>query len=228
MARTRAAKETPASTPKKEVEADKPAETAESTESEKSAESTKSVESIESAAESTESAAESAEPTQQIPSQISQPQSLDTNVDPTTPDLLGDISDTVQTENARNILQNGAAHTDTEHSSQNGDQNIQNGGDCASGDLIMCDSNGELEKGALDSLSNKSDDSQAANKQSSLQSSLIELENGTSKKSTLEIEFDEILDLGSEDNRSSSGQQPPQPPILAFEPSSQQPTDLMS
>ena len=33
-------------------------------------------------------------------------------------------------------------------------------------------------------------------------------------------EFDEILDLGSEDNKTSS-QQPPQPPILAFEPSSQ-------
>ncbi|XP_023325043.1 ensconsin isoform X5 [Eurytemora carolleeae] len=161
-----------------------------------------------------------------IPSQPSQPQSLDTNVDPTTPDILGDLSSSVQTENERNLIQNGDEHKD-DHSSQNGDHSSQNGGDSASnGDLIKCDSNGELEKGALDSLSNKSEDSQASNKQSSLQSSLIELENGSSKMSALEIEFDEILDLGSEDNKTSS-QQPPQPPILAFEPSSQS-TDLMS
>ena len=90
-------------------------------------------------------------------------------MDPTTPDILGDISSSVQTENERNLAQNGDANN-VEHSSQNGDHSSQNGGETAnSGDLIKCDSNGELEKGALDSLSNKSEDSQATNKQSSLQ-----------------------------------------------------------
>merc|ERR1712179_754386 len=38
-----------------------------------------------------------------VTSQSEQPASLDTNVDPTKPDLLGDISDKVEAENAKNL-----------------------------------------------------------------------------------------------------------------------------
>jgi len=174
------------------------------------------------------------QPENETPSQTSQPPSLDTNVDPTKPDLIGDISDTVQSENKRNLsvsqndaetVQNGehAPQTDTtngeERASLNGAADI-----VENGDFTLSESNGELEKGALDSLSNKSEDSQASIKISSVQSTLIELENGTSKMSVLENEF-EILDL-SGDNRSAASDAP-QPPIIAFESNSQQ-NDLLS
>jgi len=179
------------------------------------------------------------QPENETPSQTSQPPSLDTNVDPTKPDLIGDISDNVQTENARNlsVSQNDAAgkiqngnHEPTTTDTQNGgvEHVSLNGGNdvvvVENGDSTVSESNGELEKGALDSLSNKSDDSQASIKISSVQSTLIELENGTSKMSVLENEF-EILDL-SGDNRSVASDAP-QPPIIAFESNSQQ-NDLLS
>merc|ERR1711915_556440 len=41
-----------------------------------------------------------------VTSQSEQPASLDTNVDPTKPDLLGDISDKVEAENAKNLANN--------------------------------------------------------------------------------------------------------------------------
>jgi len=154
-----------------------------------------------------ETKTEDSPPEEDASQKTSQPQSLDTNVDPTKPDLLGDISDSVHTENARN-LQNGAE-------TQNG-ANIQNG----------VHANGEVEKGALDSISNKSEEnSQASIKLSPIQSPLIEMESGSSKMSVLENDFDQILDL-SGDNRRLDEDAPPAP-IIAFEQSSQQ-TDLLS
>merc|ERR1719328_593900 len=48
------------------------------------------------------------------PEQPRQPPSLDTNVDPTTPDLLGDIGDKVEENNVRNLARsNGEAETET-------------------------------------------------------------------------------------------------------------------
>ena len=61
-----------------------------------------------------------------------QPPSLDTNVDPTTPDLLGDIGDKVEENNARNLAHN-----------TNGDKETE-----------------VVEKGALDSISSKSDENE--------------------------------------------------------------------
>lgn len=113
----------------------------------------------------------------------SQPQSLDTNVDPTKPDLLGDISDSVHAENSFNI-QNGV-HKNGVHT------------------------NGEVEKGALDSISNKSEENSQA---STKLSPLIEMESGSSKMSVLENDFDQILDL-SGDNRNSEEDAPPAPII---------------
>ena len=63
-----------------------------------------------------------------------QPPSLDTNVDPTKPDLLGDITDKVEEENAKN-LEHSQANTPTPHQDE-----------------------AEVEKGALDSISSKSDE----------------------------------------------------------------------
>lgn len=96
------------------------------------------------------------------------------------PDILGDISDNVHTENARNARHNGDVNGDggTAVDSVNGGDghsenghHAENGGPAENGELIKYDSNGELEKGALDSRSNKSedDDSQASLKQHSLQ-----------------------------------------------------------
>ena len=70
-------------------------------------------------------------PAQTEPETPQQPPSLDTNVDPTTPDLLGDIGDKVEENNARNL-----AHT-------NGDKETE-----------------VVEKGALDSISSKSDENE--------------------------------------------------------------------
>ena len=71
-------------------------------------------------------------PSQTSPAQ--QPPSLDTNVDPTKPDLLGDITDQVEEENAKNLG----------HSAGNTPAPPQDEPD--------------VEKGALDSLSSKSDE----------------------------------------------------------------------
>ena len=71
-------------------------------------------------------------PSQTSPAQ--QPASLDTNVDPTKPDLLGDITDQVEEENAKN-LEHSQANTPTPHQDE-----------------------AEVEKGALDSISSKSDE----------------------------------------------------------------------
>ena len=91
--------------------------------------------------------------------------SLDTNVDPTKPDLLGDISDNVQTENARNLQNAAELKNGDGASSQNGCAEQQNGDDLPNGHA-----NGELEKGTLDSISNKSEEnSQASIKQSPIQ-----------------------------------------------------------
>jgi len=159
--------------------------------------------------------------------QTSQPISLDSNVDPTKPDLLGDIN--VQSENQKNLQQNGgsvaADEKDSVKIAENGDDVATAGGDISFVPNGEHSSNGlELEKGALDSLSNKSEEGSI---KSSIQSPLIEVD-GSSKKSTLEVEFDEILDL-SGDNRSAGGvgDAPPQPPIIAFEAPAQQ-ADLMS
>lgn len=69
-------------------------------------------------------------------SPASQPSSLDTNVDPTKPDLLGDINhDNVAAENAKNIEVSASAGTVPQNGFEEGSKN------------------GEVEKGALDSLS---------------------------------------------------------------------------
>merc|ERR1719422_1242252 len=103
------------------------------------------------------------EPTPTTPSPPQQPASLDPLGDPTKPDLLGDISDKVEAENAKNLTTPAPAEP-------------------------------EVEKGALDSLSLKSEDTENS-------SPLITMENGSSspiKKSNGVVEgggFDQILDL---------------------------------
>merc|ERR1711936_607169 len=107
-----------------------------------------------------------------------QPPSLDSNVDPTKPDLLGDITDKV-----------------------------------------------EDEKGALDSISSKSDENDNS-------SPLINIDNGGApvKKLNGVVEgesFDQILDLtGVSDSNKSQPDLPP--PIMAFEESQNNSTDLLS
>merc|ERR1719507_2207629 len=102
------------------------------------------------------------EPAPSSPSPPQQPASLDPLGDPTKPDLLGDISDKVEAENAKNLATPAPAEP-------------------------------ELEKGALDSLSLKSEDTENS-------SPLITMENGNSmpiKKSNGVVEggsFDQILD----------------------------------
>merc|ERR1719431_2258067 len=109
-----------------------------------------------------------------VTSQSNQPASLDTNVDPTKPDLLGDISDKVEVENAKNL-----ANNTTQPPSISS--------------IPPSSSDVELEKGALDSISNKSEENENS-------SSLITIENGEEpvKKSNGIVEgvsFDQILDL---------------------------------
>merc|ERR1719337_203595 len=106
------------------------------------------------------------EPAPSSPSPPQQPASLDPLGDPTKPDLLGDISEKVEAENAKNLATPAPAEP-------------------------------EVEKGALDSLSLKSEDTENS-------SPLITMENGGSsslpiKKSNGVVEggsFDQILDLG--------------------------------
>jgi len=83
-----------------------------------------------------------------------------------------------------------------------------------------------LEKGALDSLSNKSEDSSESIRISSNHSQLIEVENG--KISALENDFDQILDLSDERSGVSNVSGAPQPPIIAFEANTQPQADLLS
>jgi len=131
------------------------------------------------------------EPAPSSPSPPQQPASLDPLGDPTKPDLLGDISDKVEAENAKNLAAPAPAEP-------------------------------EVEKGALDSLSLKSEDTENS-------SPLITMENGNSmpiKKSNGVVEggsFDQILDLGDlgDSNKEERSQGMPSP-MRAFEENSQQ------
>merc|ERR1719458_992639 len=131
------------------------------------------------------------EPAPSSPSPPQQPASLDPLGDPTKPDLLGDISDKVEAENAKNLATPAPAEP-------------------------------QLEKGALDSLSLKSEDTENS-------SPLITMENGNSmpiKKSNGVVEggsFDQILDLGDlgDSNKEERSQGMPSP-MRAFEENSQQ------
>jgi len=134
-----------------------------------------------------------------VTSQSEQQASLDTNVDPTKPDLLGDISDKVEAENAKNL-----ANNTTQPPSISS--------------IPPSSSDVELEKGALDSISNKSEENETS-------SSLITIENGdeTVKKSFGIVEggsFDQILDLESlpDSNKAETEGLVGLPtPIIAFE-----------
>merc|ERR1711892_1452480 len=134
-----------------------------------------------------------------VTSQSKQPASLDTNVDPTKPDLLGDISDKVEAENAKNL-----ANSSTPPPSFSS--------------IPPSSSEAELEKGALDSISNKSEENDNS-------SSLITIENGEEpvKKSNGIVEgvsFDQILDLDSlpDSNKAETDGLVGLPtPIIAFE-----------
>merc|ERR1711915_241234 len=77
---------------------------------------------------------ESTSQPQEEPHQPQQPPSLDTNVDPTKPDLLGDISDKVEENNAKNLAHSNGTSANEESQ--------------------------EIEKGALDSISCKSDENE--------------------------------------------------------------------
>merc|ERR1712050_368414 len=134
-----------------------------------------------------------------VTSQSEQPASLDNNVDPTRPDLLGDISDKVEAENAKNL-----ANSSTPPPSISS--------------IPPSSSEAELEKGALDSISNKSEENENS-------SSLITIENGEEpvKKSNGIVEgvsFDQILDLDTlpDSNKAETDGLVGMPtPIIAFE-----------
>merc|ERR1719430_1134913 len=134
-----------------------------------------------------------------VTSQSEQPASLDTNVDPTKPDLLGDISDKVEAENAKNL-----ANSSTPPPSISS--------------IPPSSSEAELEKGALDSISNKSEENENS-------SSLITIENGEEpvKNSNGIVEgvsFDQILDLDTlpDSNKAETEGLVGMPtPIIAFE-----------
>merc|ERR1712142_440583 len=134
-----------------------------------------------------------------VTSQSEQPASLDTNVDPTKPDLLGDISDKVEAENAKNL-----ANSSTPPPSISS--------------IPPSSSEAELEKGALDSISNKSEENENS-------SSLITIENGEEpvKKSNGIVDgvsFDQILDLDTlpDSNKAETDGLVGMPtPIIAFE-----------
>jgi len=134
-----------------------------------------------------------------VTSQSEQPASLDTNVDPTKPDLLGDISDKVEAENAKNL-----ANSSTPPPSISS--------------IPPSSSEAELEKGALDSISNKSEENENS-------SSLITIENGEEpvKKSNGIVDgvsFDQILDLDTlpDSNKAETEGLVGMPnPIIAFE-----------
>jgi len=257
MARTRGAKgSTPTSTPKKEV----PATPDNKEEQQKKEQEEKEKDEKDKEAEKAKDEQKKDEKEEDTPSQEIQPVSLDTNIDPTKPDLLGDLAtasvdNAVHTENARNLNQNGtndaviegadtsvALATDDNNSSSlsvthNGERSEEDeveekmeaeASAAASSEANGHETvNGEMEKGALDSLSNKSDDSQSSGKLSTMQSTLIEIDNGPSKKMVLGSEFDEILDLSGDRKCSPMDGTAPHQPIIAFEATTQQ-TDLLS
>merc|ERR1712241_1669536 len=124
-----------------------------------------------------------------------QPPSLDSNVDPTKPDLLGDITDKVEEENAKNL---GHSKGSTPTPSQD---------------------EPEVEKGALDSISSKSDENDNS-------SPLINIDNGVApvKKLNGVVEgdsFEQIVDLSSVSDSNKTQTDIP-PPIMAFEEAIQQ------
>jgi len=142
------------------------------------------------------------------PQEVSQPASLDSHVDPTKPDLLGDISyEKVESaENAKNLMGSSSSSSSSSSSEE--------------GDIPSPSSptEPELEKGALDSISNKS----VENDDSS--SPLITMENGGGpiKKSNGVVDggvFDQILDLGNipDSNKVEGINSQPPNPIIAFE-----------
>merc|ERR1712183_773980 len=130
-----------------------------------------------------------------VTSQSDQPASLDTNVDPTKPDLLGDISDKVEAENTKNLANSSTPPTSISS-------------------VPPASSEAELEKGALDSISNKSEENENS-------SSLITIESGEEpvKKSNGIVEggsFDQILDPDS-NKAQTDGLVGLPTPIIAFE-----------
>merc|ERR1719220_1517560 len=136
-------------------------------------------------------------PSQTSPAQ--QPASLDTNVDPTKPDLLGDITDQVEEENAKNLMGHSGGNTPAPPQDEP-----------------------DVEKGALDSISSKSDENDNS-------SPLINIEAGDGgpvKKFNGVMEgssFDQILDLNTvavSDSNKAQTEIPP--PMMAFEESIQQ------
>merc|ERR1712126_541456 len=138
--------------------------------------------------EGSEEGSGTSQPPAQPQTQSQQPPSLDTNVDPTKPDLLGDISDKVEENNAKNLAHsNGTSATEESQ---------------------------EIEKGALDSISSKSDENENS-------SPLITLDNGEAPVKKLNglvegTSFGQILDLGSvPDSNKSSSDHPPT--MMAFE-----------
>jgi hypothetical protein len=163
-----------------------------------------------------------------------QPPSLDNNVDPTKPDLLGHINDQQPAEplakGPEEGANQGASDNSSEHTMQNGDSSENNQNVIQNGSAVAnINEGGEedyCEKGALDSLSNKSEDSSESNKISSNHSPLIQVE--AAKISALESDFDQILDLSGDTNKGSGSEaQAPQPPIIAFE-ANQPQADLLS
>lgn len=169
---------------------------------------------------------------QEQPQEPSQPPSLDTLVDPTKPDLLGDISynKVESVENAKNLLSNKSSSSSNDDLSNKSSSSSND--DLSSNGEIPSPTEPELEKGALDSISNKS----IENDHSSI-SPLITIENGEGpvKKSNGVLEggsFDQILDLGSiPDSNKAEGVMNETPiPIIAFEENitSNNTTDLLS
>merc|ERR1712126_644550 len=164
--------------------------------------------------EGSEEGSGTSQPPAQPQTQSEQPPSLDTNVDPTKPDLLGDINDKVEENNAKNLAQSNGT-TPTPPPSQ------------------LEPESQDIEKGALDSISSKSDENENS-------SPLITVENGDGpvKKLNGLVEgssFDQILDLGSvpDSNKTQSVSPGLPPPLMAFEESviqqqNNNPADLLS
>ena len=97
------------------------------------------------------------EPAPSSPSPPQQPASLDPLGDPTKPDLLGDISDKVEAENAKNLATPAPAGKDSNifHVSLSIHRCF-----CVTMFQLFVFSEPEVEKGALDSLSLKSEDTE--------------------------------------------------------------------
>ena len=104
----------------------------------------------------TAAAAPKEEPTPTTPSPPQQPASLDPLGDPTKPDLLGDISEKVEAENAKNLTtpasagDNGIGTNSLTHRRHH----------LGTIFILYLTSEPEVEKGALDSLSLKSEDTE--------------------------------------------------------------------